>query len=283
MTSINKQAGLASLVLLLVACTPAEVEVTKTTSDDAFPSTPVAATPQPTMTRQPSITPKAAASPPPNMSPSPSPTPTPIFYTQERSLPGAQIRAPSSVDARALDRASEIVTEMLVAARPDIAIRLAGRGASLVIIPRDEYITILPEFAYLSGQVDPNGNSYDSFTVRGAGGILSQTATATSEENLLRLPSDPFWNESITHHEFAHAIMNLGFDARDISRWSGIYQIALSNQTFPGAFAMSNQDEYWAELSQSYFDVNNEIGGPLQLSTRDPEAFTFIQEIYGER
>ena len=196
---------------------------------------------------------------------------------------GVLIKAPSTVDTRAIDRASEIVIEMLAAARRDIESRLTDRGASLVIIPRDEYITILPEFAYLAGQRDPNGNPYDSFAVRGAGGILSQRATATSEENLLRLPSDPFWAESITHHEFAHAIMNLGFTSGDWSRWSEIYEMARLKQTFPGTFAMTNADEYWAELSQSYFGVNNEIGGPSQVSARDPEAFTLLQEIYEAR
>ena len=49
---------------------------------------------------------------------------------------------------------------------------------------------------------------------------------------------------------------------------------------FPGTFAMTNRDEYWAELSQSFFSVNNEIGGPSEVAEEDGEAFSFLEEVY---
>jgi hypothetical protein len=165
--------------------------------------------------------------------------------------------------------------------RADMAPRLAERNAALAIIPMGVFITALPEFAYLSGRTDANGNTYDSFAVRGAGGIPSQPVTATAEENLMKAPGDPFGQESITHHEFAHAIMNLGFTARDRRRWRSIVDAAAARRLFPGAYAMRNADEYWAELSQSYFSVNNEINGLRLIRRRDPAAAAFLEEIYG--
>ena len=44
---------------------------------------------------------------------------------------------------------------------------------------------------------------------------------------------------------------------------------------------MRNADEYWAELSQSYFSVNNEINGLGTIRRRDPAAAAFLEEIYG--
>jgi hypothetical protein len=165
--------------------------------------------------------------------------------------------------------------------REDIRVRLVERKAALAIIPKGSYITALPEFASLSGKKDPNGSAYDSFAVRGAGAVIGQPVTATAEENLLKLPGDPFAAESVTHHEFAHAIMNLGFTEADHREWKAIYKAAADNKLFPGAFAMTNPDEYWAELSQSYFSVNNEINGPELIREKDPAATAFLVKVYG--
>ena len=119
--------------------------------------------------------------------------------------------------------------------------------------------------------------------MRGAGGIPSQPVTATSEENLLELKGDPFWQECITRHEFAHAIMNLGFSEAEKKEWAAIYAEAAKKETFPGSFAMKNADEYWAELSQSYFSRNNEINEPKTIRKGDKAAFEFLRRIYDPR
>ncbi|MEO2036323.1 MAG: hypothetical protein ABGZ35_29975 [Planctomycetaceae bacterium] len=193
---------------------------------------------------------------------------------------GIELKAPKTVDPAALKVAKQGISNMLQN-RPDIAGRMKARRASLAIIPRAGFITVLPEFRHFSGKNDPNGNPYDSFNVRGAGGIPAQPVTATSEENLLRLKGDPFAAENITCHEFAHAIMNLGFSVDEQRSWKAIYKAAKQNNLFPGAFAMTNADEYWAELSQSYFGVNNEINGPLAIRQHDSDAFRFLERIYG--
>ena len=73
-----------------------------------------------------------------------------------------------------MEVAADIVNLML-AHRPDIAQRMSDAGASRAIIPKDGYITEIPELSHLQGRLDPNGNPYDSFRVRGAGGTPGQT------------------------------------------------------------------------------------------------------------
>lgn len=204
------------------------------------------------------------------------------FYGRREEVMGIEVKAPSTVHRDALKVAKQIIAQML-RNRTDIADRMKERKAALSIIPHSRFITVLPEFSQLSGKKDPNGNPYDSFKVRGAGGVAGQPVTATSEENLLRLKGDPFSSEDITYHEFAHAIMNLGFTDDERRSWRTIYERAKQKNLFPGAFAMTNADEYWAELSQSYFGVNNEINGSAVIRQRDPEAFQFVESIYGAR
>lgn len=205
---------------------------------------------------------------------------SPLPYTQEDTFRDIAIKAPAMVDPAALVAAKRILNEML-AGRDDIRTRLVERHAALAIIPRTCYITALPEFADLSGKRDQNANAYDSFAIRGAGAVSGQPVTATSEENLLRLAADPFRAESVTHHEFAHAIMNLAFTRAERDRWLGIFHAASEKHLFPGAFAMTSADEYWAELSQSYFSVNNEINGPALVRAQDPAAAAFLAAVYG--
>ena len=204
----------------------------------------------------------------------------PLSHPRSDTARGITIKAPAAVDPKALERAKEVIEQML-SGREDIRVRLVERKAALAIIPKGSYITALPEFASLSGKKDPNGNPYDSFAVRGAGAVIGQPVTATAEENLLKLPGDPFAAESVAHHEFAHAVMNLGFTEVDHGEWKAIFRAAADRRLFPGAFAMSNADEYWAELSQSYFSVNNEINGPKLIQEKDPTAAAFLEKVYG--
>ena len=218
------------------------------------------------------------------------PTAPPVpYYMQSVEVGGILVKTPDAVDPRALDVAADTVRLML-GHRQDIARRMAEAGAALAIIPKGSYITEIPELAYLRGRLDPNGNPYDSFTVRGAGGIPEQPTTVTSEENLLDLEEDwtRFWAEDITIHEWAHAIENLGFDHNARREWRELFDRAREAGLWPGTFAMAVDGgrEFFAELSQSFFDVNNEIGGPEDLYTEgqtgiQAEIFSALEDVYG--
>jgi hypothetical protein len=212
-----------------------------------------------------------------------------VVYTQQLTEHGILIKAPASVDKAALTVAAAIVQQMLGNARPDVRVRLARRKAAIGITPKDRYVTALPEFVYQSGRKDATGRDYDSFEIRGLGAVVGQPVSATSEENLLELRAVATEGMSVTHHEFAHAIMNLAFNGADRVAWMRIYRNANVGKLFKdcgteGRFAMSNPDEYWAVLSTAYFSQNRpDLNTPETVKSHDSAAYRFIESIYGLR
>jgi hypothetical protein len=208
-------------------------------------------------------------------------------YTQQVVEYGILIKAPASVDRAALMAAAAIVRQMLGNARPEIRARLAKGKAAIAITPKNLYVTALPEFAYLSGGKDANGNDYDSFSIRGLGAVTGQPVSATAEENLLDLQGNTMKGMSVTHHEFAHAVMNLGFNDADRAAWKRIYRNGAAGNLFrncgaEGRFAMGNPDEYWAVLSTAYFSRNwPDLNQPETVRSHDPAAYQFIESVYG--
>jgi hypothetical protein len=197
------------------------------------------------------------------------------------------IKAPADVDKAALTAAAAIVQQMLDHARRDIRARLEESKAAIGITPKDRYVTTLPDFAYQSGRQDVNGNEYDSFKIRGLGAVVGQPVTATAEENLLDLPGNSMRGMSVTHHEFAHAVMNLGFSEADRAAWMRIYRNGAAGKLFKdcgseGRFAMSHPDEYWAVLSTAYFSRNwSDLNTPETIKSHDSAAYQFIESAYG--
>ena len=211
------------------------------------------------------------------VTPTQSPTPIP-YYVQFQDADGIVIKAASSVEPKALEKAREIAIEML-SGDEDIRGRLVTVGAEIGIIPRDAFITDLPEFSNLSGRLDRSGQAYDSFAIRGLGASRGQPLSAISEENLLN-PGDPLRDESVLHHEFAHAIMDLGFNSAMLAQWSEIYENAAQTKRFSGTLDIPHARAYFAELSLSFFSVNDERVGPSDVLAEDPEAYAFLQAIY---
>ena len=211
------------------------------------------------------------------------------YYRQFLSLKGAVIKSTGKVDPEALYVAGDIVGTML-SGRQDIADCMADVGAGLAIVPKDEYITTLPEFVWLKGQSDFTGRAYESFLIRGLGAVKGQPVSATSEESLLGLdvsdyPHNRFpFDSLITVHEFAHGIQNLCFTQSDWQHWEGFYNSALRAGIFPGTHMMADVYEFFAVLSTAYFDVTDEIGRGAGRSTVEeeyPDIFKSLNEIYG--
>ena len=150
----------------------------------------------------------------------------------------------------------------------------------MAILPEGEYITALPEFAYLKG------TSYEMFT-GGMGAVIGQPVSATPERDLL-YSSEFKPLPSITMHEFAHAVMELCFTWRDLSEWRSLYAAALEANVFPGTYAMTNDGEFFAETSTAYFSADGMGQGihPSRIQdhvrTTLPETFAFLERIYGE-
>ena len=174
------------------------------------------------------------------------------YYTRYLNFGGMWIKAAGQVESRALHDAADKMHLMLERIRPDILACLQHSGTSMAIIPRNEKISMLPEFAYLKGQKSaydgmPLDNSRGQFTIR------DEPIAATSEENVLELPSNDFQSD-ITMHEFAHAIQEVCFNQADHAQINAIYKAAQQAGLFPGTYAMSNVHEFFAAFSEVFFN-----------------------------
>jgi alpha-glucosidase len=122
---------------------------------------------------------------------------------------------------------------------------------------------------------------------RGLGGLPLATC---AEENLLNLRGDPYARENITIHEFAHTLASA--IARANPDWyrnklAGAYERAAQGGTYGRSYAISTQQEYWAEGAQAWFDCANprNSGGAAtraQLKEKDPALAELLTEVYGD-
>ena len=263
---------------------------------------PTAPEPTPAPTPMPTPTPTATPRPAPTLAPSQTPTPVPTppnqgcsaqqlrpsldaFYCQAIDVGGILIVASSSVSPEALDKAGVIVNDMLVF-RPDIRTNLISLGVKVAVIGKNEVTTDIPEYRHLRGTKTSDGRDFDTGT-RGLGGLT----TSAGEENLLGLSPDTYAGESILIHEFAHTIYDFGLQATERDEWIGLYSTAISAGRWANTYAASNETEFFAELTQSYFRANqgpqpgihNEVNSPAQLREYEPQATEFLARVYGPR
>ena len=205
------------------------------------------------------------------------------YYTQALLVDGVLIKAAAQVDPAALTAAGEVIRWMLGTAREDIVACLADVGAALAIIPEDEFVTTLPEFAWLAGRADFTGRTYESMALRGLGAVAGQPVSATSEEVLIGDASQRDLN--VTVHEFAHGIQNLCLTAQDDEEWERFYEAALEANVYPGTHMMHDVFEFFAVLSSAYLGVTDEVGPRAtsrELIRKDfPAVFASLEDIYG--
>jgi hypothetical protein len=201
------------------------------------------------------------------------------FYKKYIDVKGMPVVASGEVDDFALQRTYYIVTHLL-AGRPDVLQTMATNGTRLIIIGKDQVYTDMPEYRRA-----PNP-AYQNERVRGTGGL---GVTSFGEENLLCLPIDRYDDESIGVHEFCHTIdAALGrIDPTWRQRLRQTYQNAVNKGLWKLAYAGSNQAEYWAEISQAYFDnyrFNNwnhsSIGTREQLKVYDPVGYELVRTTF---
>ena len=200
------------------------------------------------------------------------------FYQKYVDVQGLPVVAAAEVADEALHRTYEIVSHML-AGRPDVLETMVKNGMYLIIIGKEQVYTDMPEYRH-----HPNP-AYVNERVRGTGG----RPTSFGEENLLSQPIDRYDDESIAVHEFCHTI-DSALEAMDSGwpeRLRRAYRAALDKGLWKLTYAASNEAEFWAELSQSYFDcnrVNNWNHGPIgtreQLKAYDPESYELIRSTF---
>ena len=205
------------------------------------------------------------------------------YYTQALLVDGVLIKAAAQVDPTALTAAGDVIGWMLETARDDIVACLARVGAGLAIIPKDEFVTTLPEFAWLAGNADFTGRTYESMAIRGLGAVEGQPVSSTSEESLIGDDSQRDLN--VTVHEFAHGIQNLCLTPDDDAKWSAFYSDALEANIYPGTHAMYDVFEFFAVFSSAYFRVTDELAdrdtSRELIQTEYPDIFASLEDLYG--
>ncbi|MBI9051357.1 MAG: hypothetical protein JEZ00_18175 [Anaerolineaceae bacterium] len=207
------------------------------------------------------------------------------FYEKYCDAGGIPIISSAAVNDLALQQAYYIVMNML-APIPHIHQELVFQNAYFAVIGKKEQLTSLPEYAHMD-------SSYWDERARGLGAGTGIRITSTAEENLLCLPNDRWWGESIAVHEFAHTISLKGFGDdfdRLYAEFSLIYDSAIDKELWQNTYAGSDIQEYWAEGVQDYFSTNlesiptdgvhNHVNTREELEQYDPGLYEFIDTVF---
>ena len=208
------------------------------------------------------------------------------YYRQFMSVRGVTVKAHETVHPNAVKAAAEMSTAML-SGRQDIVRCMARTRAELAVIPRDQTLTSIPEYAFLKGTTDFTGRSRDTYDLRGVGGVPGQPVSSTAEEQVLgdRDPKHPYfpYRGLVTVHEFAHGIQNLCFTEDDHEEWDEFYREAVQDGLYPETHMMANVMEFFAVFTTGYFEVTDEldpVNNREALKRRFPQIFQAFDEIY---
>ena len=207
------------------------------------------------------------------------------FYTKRLDDDGIVIRAHHDVADEALTEAKQRL-EMMLTNLPSVRSNLVNAGAEIHIIGRNQATSDLPENRALKGKPFDGQETVDERT-RGLGGLWS----SCGEENLLRLPDDRYRGRDILVHEFAHGILDNGTSPEFRERVSKQYDASIAAGKWAHAYAATNYNDFFAELSMWYFGTHGDLGmpGPKPADGReglrayDPDAFALLDDFYQGR
>ena len=208
------------------------------------------------------------------------------FYRRYVSAGGLPVVASAAVSPYALLEARYLIDRMLDG-RDDIRQKLIENKVRFSIMATTEMTTAIPEHATL----EP-GKYWDR-RARGLGATKHRPSVSCGEENLLRYPGDPYHEESILLHEFAHAIHHMALvdlDTKFDERLKQTYEAAIHVGLWKGKYAATNRAEYWAEGVQSWFDDNreddhdhNHVNTRKELREYDPGLARLCQNVFGDK
>jgi hypothetical protein len=212
------------------------------------------------------------------------------FYTKVLNADGLVILGSDEVPDEAFLEAGHLIDHVLKG-RDDIREAIAKAQIRLVIMNQDQFTTDVPEHARLANH--EKGKDWWDRRARGLGATGYRTAMSVGVENLLQYKGDPYHDESILIHEFAHVIDDVGLAAIDKAfeeKLANCYQLAMKEDLWEGGYGRTNRSEYWAELVQIWFFCNppkarhdhTDINTREELKTYDPRAYKLLEEVFGD-
>ena len=208
-----------------------------------------------------------------------------LFYQKYTNALGLPVVGSNNVSNNALEEAAWIVRQML-GHRKDILQAMRDTKVRVAVMAANEYTTDLPEHSKLTPKL------FWDRRARGLGATPSNPAVSCGEENLLGFDRDPYPNENIFIHEFAHAIHGTGLNKTDPTfdkRLLLAFQAAIDRGLWKNTYAATNHSEYWAEGVQCWFDDNappdalhNDIRNREKLIAYDPILATLCKEVFDD-
>ena len=197
------------------------------------------------------------------------------YYKQFIEVEGIIVKANEKVEVASMYNSADVIKVMMSNLKNGIKQCLVGQGAAMAIAPIDEVITTLPEFQRAKGALDWAG---------GIGATKGDPVSGSIEEEIIR------GGYGIVLHEFAHAVQNLCFTEDEQRRWGELYENAKESGAFSDAYGMTNDSEFFAEFSISFFEQSHQYQSRWaqdeygltrqQLSEAYPDIFDFLAEIY---
>jgi hypothetical protein len=212
------------------------------------------------------------------------------FYSKHVNVGGYPIVSSDKVSDYALLEAAYLIKSML-AHRPDVLAALAETKSQMTIMSCNEFTTDVPEHKDLPNGTGKTKDWWDR-RARGLGGSATDPVASCGEENLLCFPGDPYHQENILIHEFAHTIHLRGLNHIDPQfdvRLQAVYDKAMAAGLWKDKYAATNHHEYFAEGVQSWFNNNrppdhdhNHVDTRKELREYDPDLAALIGEVFGE-
>ncbi|MFK5921992.1 MAG: sulfatase-like hydrolase/transferase [Verrucomicrobiota bacterium] len=213
------------------------------------------------------------------------------FYQKYLNFNGFPILSSEKVSDYAIREAAYLL-QMMLAQRPDVLDAMAASGARLTVMAHNEFTTDVPEHARMGKQKGGESSDWWDRRARGLGGSETDPVASCGEENLLCFPGDPYSQENILIHEFAHMMHLRGlkridptFDSRLEKSWTDAMAAGLWKDKYPS----TNSREYFAEGVQSWFNNNrendyehNHINTRKELIEYDPQLAAILKEVFGD-
>lgn len=209
-----------------------------------------------------------------------------FFGKQLAASSGIYVRAHADVSDEALFEAGRVVRRVVRNLPVHVVENMRSAGAEVRVLGAKQQTSDMPDLAHHRGKVweKKTGKSLDE-RARGLAGI----SCLCSEENLLKLPSDRHKDHrTICVHEFAHVVHRHGLDEPGKRRVTAAYERAKDSGLWPGCYAMTNEAEFFAELSMWYFGSHGDLGkieprprpGPTWLREYDPISYKLFDRLY---
>ena len=205
------------------------------------------------------------------------------FYKKHVNVGGFPVISSEHVSDHALREAAYLIEKML-RGREDIRQALIRSRTRFVVMGHEEFTTQVPEHS------DLTPSRFWDRRARGLGATPQRPAVSCGEENLVKLPGDPYHSENILIHEFAHAMHHMALNQIDKTfdeRLNKVYEAAMEEGLWKDKYAANNRAEYWAEGVQSWFDTNrepdhdhNHVNTREELKKYDPRLAMLVAEVF---